>query len=932
MTNELLERCNSCVQLASTKWTLVGNTNVVFSEDDYSEMLDYVSDLFKGYKYYSRKDDSLVFITLVEIARRWKSSDSVGDIDSGFWYYVYKTLFGWNEVDQNIQKIRNDFIKIINRLDIPVVQTGQKYYATVMMHAFAPHSSLCSFFELCYSVFKKDLDYGFTVDDEWIGEIIAEQLRSVLEGQGEDKVVSIGSSVYSIKIGLRSFAIHPDLQDDFEKFIIDTLYSINKLYYKEIVREKTWVDRCVLNWWRSRFENEKRLVEGGKGKRASAVTKDNIIVRYRRNDRDVAICIPPIRLDDDYGTMMLFVEAGGVEVYREEMRTKRGELVTTTKQIELDLNQLLENSSSVNIRVWVKEDDAVIYDSKESLNREFVLFEDENEVYSNTLTPSNYFVFALDIDKIKTPDECHGYSRHLYNIYPRVGEMLSGNYRQIVFVDKRKTSYFGKKVCLVGNIADVDWRNDKTVYNVFNSNMSLVVPKEHNLKALELRVDDNVYKLSDLSKVDFDDYYQFNLQKIIPISRPIIVALFSYSKEESILREDVIVFHDFEIHFNKPYYYGEMVRKVSICHDGIKDELTWSNQDDEVYYAYNEGLLEIKIPQFRWRIGEKEWHTGPILGEKWCKEIVTNGDLLELDYPLDENKLKLFVNRVELQRNHFGRYELGRTIYAKADGSNVVVAISDNIYKELILFKISMVEHFVDNPLFYNDGKVYWRVEETFIGEKNRLFLVEIGNNIVETNGLDRVLFDNLREDKYRAIVKAKNKNIFAKETHLVLYEGDLIVGYPEQFRFKNKYIRIISISPSFRTETSTWELLNKNYLITNLVYFQKEEEEGVCHYYLGKLMVERGGKFKDIDDLNLTNERGVVEKINPVRIELRSNNTLWLLAGYNIDDDCDFLGELIFDKKEGCICNINAKNPGSSVLERFIVINLYKFKEDNYV
>ena len=96
--------------------------------------------------------------------------------------------------------------------------------------------------------------------------------------------------------------------------------------------------------------------------------------------------------------------------------------------------------------------------------------------------------------------------------------------------------------------------------------------------------------------------------------------------------------------------------------------------------------------------------------------------------------------------------------------------------------------------------------------------------------------------------------------------------------------------------------------------------------------MVEKGGRYIDIDDLNLTNEKGSIEKINPVRIELRSNNTFWLLAGYNIDDEDDFLGELIFDKKDRSVCNMNAKNPGSSVLERYSVINLYKFKEEKYV
>ena len=901
----------------------------MFSEDEYSEMLDCVGDLFSNYKSDYRNFDALVFVTLVEIAKRWKDSDSFDNSDGSFWRYVFKTLFGWDEVDQ---KIRNVFVRIIYSLKIPVVQTGQKYYATIMMHAFAPQNSMCSFFDLCYNVFKKDLDYGFTVDDEWIGDIIAEQLRAVLEGQGEDKLVSIGSSVYSIKIGLRSFAIHSDLRDDFEKFIINTMYSINKLYNRETINQETWFDKCILNWWKSRFENERSQDGGNKGKRTAAVSKDNIVAKYRRNDKSVTLCIPPIRLNDNSGKMILFVEVGGNEVYCDVMRTKRGELVTTTKQIELDLDQLLENSSSIDVRVHIKENEELIYDSITSLYREFIVFEDEKEVLGHTLSPSNYFVYALDVDRIKTPDECHGYSRHLYNIYPRVGEMLAGDYKQVLFVEKRKSSSLGKKVCLLGNVSSVDWEKDNIVYEVFNNRVLLVIPKELNLKALELNVDDNVYKLSDLNQVEFDEYYQFDIQEIISPSKPIRVALFSYDNEEILLEEDVVLLRGFEIHFNQPYYYGEMERKVLICHDGMKEELTWSNEENEVFCAFKDGSLGIIIPRLRWRIGDKDWHTDPVIGKKWCKDIVVDGDLLELDYPIDGSNCKLLINKMELLGNCCGKYEIGRAIYAKTDGSNVVVSLSDNINENLTLFKISMVECFMENPLAYKDGKVYWRVEETFIGERNRQFHVEIGNNSIGTHGFDCVLFDGLKEDEYKVVVKAKNKNIFAKETHVVLFEGDLVVGFPEQFRFKNKNIRIVSVSPSFRSETSSWEMLNKNYMITNLEYFNKIDEEGICHYYLGRLMVEKGGRYIDIDDLNLTNEKGSIEKINPVRIELRSNNTFWLLAGYNTEDEDDFLGELIFDKKDRSVCNMNAKNPGSSVLERYSVINLYKFKEEKYV
>ena len=75
-----------------------------------------------------------------------------------------------------------------------------------------------------------------------------------------------------------------------------------------------------------------------------------------------------------------------------------------------------------------------------------------------------------------------------------------------------------------------------------------------------------------------------------------------------------------------------------------------------------------------------------------------------------------------------------------------------------------------------------------------------------------------------------------------------------------------------------------------------------------------------------LENENGEKDQINPVRIELRSNNSFWLVAGYDKDND-EFLGELIFDNLRRTLCNIDSNDTS-----RYRVANIYKFKEEEYV
>jgi len=226
MANDILRY----IEQIFTEHKLLGNYD--FTEEDYSLMVDYVSDLCNqftsGYRNFDENSYKLIFATLVEITKRWQETPNIieeCEENSGFWDFIFKILIGKKGYNQ---KLYGAFTSIISQMDaqneLSVIRTGKKYYATLMMHSFAPKNSIYSFFDLCYNIFKKDLDFGFTSDDEWLCKIVAAQMKIVLDGgYREDKKVSIGSSAsYSIKIGLRSFALHEDLSENFVQFIKDT--------------------------------------------------------------------------------------------------------------------------------------------------------------------------------------------------------------------------------------------------------------------------------------------------------------------------------------------------------------------------------------------------------------------------------------------------------------------------------------------------------------------------------------------------------------------------------------------------------------------------------------------------------------------------------------------------------------------------------------
>lgn len=918
---------------------LIGNYD--FTEEEYSLMIENVRQFSFGSV--ESKSYKLIFATLVEIAKRWRQSDvsNIEEENSGYWDYVFKILFSLDIDQQLCQKYRNVIVSLGESHNIPIATSGQKFYATIMMHAFAPKSSIYSFFDLCYHVFKKELDYGFTSDDEWCCDNVVLSMKSVLEGgYREDKSVSIGSSAYSIKIGLKSFVLNEKLSSEFKNFIKETFYNINRLFYREIINENTRLEKYIVNWWNNKTELDKLGSQNILKKREPTVSKEDINAKYLKIDNDIFLCIPSIRLDDKNSIMKLSIYVEDKLHYSEEMNIKHGELVNTTKPLDFELNELLNSVQSVKMRVEISENDTIVFNSEKnkstSLNRELILFDNEKEIFSQINKPTNYFIYSKDIDSLKmVPDELNTYGTNLYNIYPKAGESIIGETKQIFFVDKTKTSILGKDPCLIGSVADVEWILEDFFCVVYKNAVKLMVPENLNLKALELIIDNKRYKLNELiyERIELN-CYQFGLKILGLLSDcyPTKISLYSYEEEKIVLEEMVIVLPNLDIEFNFPFYYGDLERKVTIKDDVDLKQLSWSIQEDEVITHFEDGLLVIKVPYLRWRINNGEWRKEPINKKIWYKNFLQNGDLLEIDNPKDEENMSICIqtkdDTFEISKNKNGKYEIGRVIYSNENNKDIVVSLIDEKGK-FELFNIATQEHFIDNPVIYRNGKVYWDVENTFIGGKDNEFFLIVktrGKQERKKVGTTNIEVDIFDEDVYQVIVKIKIKNIFKKEDYNPnpIFEGIINVGDPEKLRLKNK--RIILLKANCFGDNSNWLSFISKYFIDRLKYVK----EGEQIFYSGRLCeIDQNGEIRVLD--SMINENKKYDKINPVRIELRDSSTFWLVTGYvdeNINDNDSPLydGPLFYDKINRSICNIDKKD---SYYEE---INLFKFKEEEYV
>ena len=190
--------------------------------------------------------------------------------------------------------------------------------------------------------------------------------------------------------------------------------------------------------------------------------------------------------------------------------------------------------------------------------------------------------------------------------------------------------------------------------------------------------------------------------------------------------------------------------------------------------------------------------------------------------------------------------------------------------------------------------------------------------------GKDNCEIDNINEGVYKVIVKLKDKNIFLKDTYNVIYESHLIVGDSKKFMFDNKILLINKISTDFNTlRRIRWFMPKVKYALYNLEYMEEMDNGKIYKYYKGYLGYIESNSLMQI--FTMVNESYNDDLINPVRIEILSNNVFKMVMGYEYQTK-DFLGEFIYDSFTRKLCNIN-----SSDSSRYKVINMYQFTQIDY-
>lgn len=887
--------------------------DVIFTDDELDAIYTKVNALLRNYEYgYTSNilssEDDLLFVAMVNATKGWNSDESRW-LDT-----IARTLVGTENCSPKVYCYLKELIARLGRRKIVLYLDGstKKYYATILAHAYAPLKSTESFFELCWQIFCEDLDQNYTANDDIFELIVKEMaIRFSLNNSNEDDF-ELGSQVYSLRAGIKRLALDaPNIMAD---FLRETISTINKVFNSESLDGESYLSKLVKQWW---VRKEKSLGVITKKNVTEKVVTDYQCIKpkYVMNEKAVYLNIPAIRLKDhfDYNPLLEVYRCNDC-IFSTELFTKGSGLSMATKQYLLNVEDIV-SEGDIDIRVVVSHFGTIIYDSKRTLERTFVLFKDGREVFAQECLPGNYNMFTFDIDRLlQYPENIKKSDSTKYVFNAVDGEAIQSKRRTILFVSEKQN----RDVWVYADkINEAFFRFDGEDYQVIDGELKIAAKREIDLVDYGVRYEGGNFKLTDFSCKEVGEIAYYSISELLSVCEPQKITIFKYSNNKIICNVNIVKFNDIRIFFDKEYYYdAQSVGEVRFLTEKFDVKTTFDAKSGEIFLPLQNGEIVLKVPIVKWRIDDSNWNDGYLQKGIWYKEL-TNSSEIEFDMP---SKLLyqacLSTNEyLEASGINHNKYKLGQTAYSiKDELSEISVFAKIDKNQLLPILKIHTVEKFIDAPInIVMMRHVFWAAKDNYIGDKSDVFKVifsQCGNDIAVYNLVQenrRIDISGIADGFYDVRVELIKEGFLQKSR--VLWKKQVCIGDENELRFDNK----IMVIDKVMLDEQTIPTPIKTVYLDNIKYLQ--EKDG-CLLYSGNMyFIHYNGKKVYLNSMK--NEYGTFDKTNPMRIELRSNRTCWIVAGLEGGDINDFLGELFLD----------SYNQISNISTDARIINYYVFE-----
>ena len=892
--------------------TFVGN--YMFSDEELARVYDFTGCLLRNYdggwgNTISQGYDQLIFVAMVNAVKTWRSDEDT------FWDCIYKKLIG----SYGSQKIYTYLTGVIDRLGrhgkiMYLSGCTKRYYATILAHAFAPLNSTESFLELCWNLYSEDMNFTYTKNDDTF-TLVAEELKRTFsyEKSLEDDL-KLGSGVYSLRAGIKRMAI--DNHEAMVRYIENTISLLDRVFGGEILDNDRYYNTLIRDWW---TEKEKSFgIAKPKRKAYERAITDYSTIRpkYSYNGKQAILTIPSIRLKSNFYDMpLLNIYRNGELVDQREMHTFGSGLTMATKEMYLCADKLVFEDGVIDCTLEIMHCGDVIYNSKTSLFREYILFRDHREILQEECLPGNYMLFAPKLEEFsaypesikKVPSE-----PNLYIIHSEEGELLQNPKRTVFFVVEKQKRNIRISADRRNNAKFI---HDGEEYIVIDGELQVVVKSEIDISKYGVRYESTDFRLSAFTCAESEGYKTFSITELLNVCEPQKINIFSYADNKIEASYNVVKFNRISITYDKKLYFDEEnLGTVRFHTEKFDKSVSFDINQGDIVIPFDDGDIVLSPPVLRWKFGDGDFSMQ--YGEDlWYKNYSNSAELV-IDLPTEMGYQVFLNNNTVLSESaSFNSFKLGETVWSMLQDSKneIIVFVKVEDLSVIPILTICLKEKLKFSPFVVSGKEMLWDISKSFVGDSSPKFKISFYENdtvkhrfdiseIIDENYKSRCFsLSELEIGIYHVAVDLMKRVGFI-EKPIRLFEQQVIFGDINKIRFKGKCLRFEKV---MLTGKASYEEI-KPFYVDQLWYIG--EFDG-CHYYTGSAYIINRDGWKTYLN-NMPNSDGTYDDINPIRIELKSENSCFIVAGVNPDDMDDFLGEFTLDTKNR-ISNFNRNTRG---------------------
>ena len=896
----------------SMKETFVGN--YVFSDEELARVYDFTGYLLRKYdggwgNSISQGYDQLVFVAMVNAVKTWKSDEDT------FWDCIYKKLIG----SYGSQKIYTYLTGVIDRLGrhgkiMYLSGCTKRYYATILAHAFAPLNSTESFLELCWNLYSEDMNFTYTKNDDTFALVAEELKRTFSYEKSLEDDLKLGSGVYSLRAGIKRMAI--DSPEEMVKYIEGTVSLLDRVFGGEILDNDRYYNILVRDWW---TEKEKSFgVAKPKRKSYERAITDYSTIRpkYSYNGKQAILTIPSIRLKNNFYDMpLLNIYRNGELVGQREMYTFGSGLTMATKELALYADNLVFEDGIIDCTLEIVHCGDVIYNSKTSLFREYILFRDHREILQEECLPGNYILFAPKLEEFsaypesikKVPSE-----PNLYILQAQEGELLQNPKRTVFFVVEKQKRNIRISADRKNNAKFI---HDGEEFIVIDGELRVVVKSDVDISKYGVRYESTDFRLSAFTCEESEGYKTFFITELLNVCEPQKINIFSYADNKIEASYNVVKFNSISITYDKKLYFDkENLGTVRFHTEKYDKSVSLDINQGDIVIPFDDGDIVLSPPVLRWKIGDSDFSMQ--YGEDlWYKNYSNSAELV-IDLPTEMGYQVFLNNNTVLSESvAFNSFKLGETLWSMLlDGRNeIIVFVKVENIAVIPILTVCLKEKLKFSPFVISGKEMLWDVSKSFVGDSTPKFRISFCENdtVKHSFGVSETIDKNYKS-RYFSLAELEigiyditvdlMKRVGFIEKPLRLFKQQVVFGDINKIRFKGKSLRFEKV---MLTGKASYEEI-KPFYVDHLWYIG--EFDG-CHYYTGSAYIINRDGWKTY--LNtMANSEGTYDDINPIRLELRSENSCFIVAGVNPDDMDDFLGEFTLDTKNR-ISNFNRNTRG---------------------